>query len=153
MQRMNEHASQNPGLVGHLDRLVREHPEFEVLSESPSNFYCFRYVPNGLAEHQEQGEVRRLLDCVNEEIVNSAHREGFGLVSMTHVLGRAAICISINADISLREEVDATFEAIARWGRTLSRKHRSSVISLTRGMESTQCFSESHSSSTEVSVT
>ena len=129
MPRMEEGVTQNVGLRGYLHNLVREHPDFEVLCEPTVDLYGFRYVPNDLSEHQQQREVRQLLDRLNEEIVESAQREGFALVTMTHVLGRVAIRLSIYADRTAREDVDATFEAIARWGRLCSKKHLLSVVS------------------------
>jgi glutamate/tyrosine decarboxylase-like PLP-dependent enzyme len=117
MPRMRE-----DGLIVQLDNLVCEHPDFEALHEPTLNGYCFRCVPNGLVERQEEPEVEALLDVLNEEIVQAVQRNGFAAVVTIRIQGRAAIRASFCSDRTLVEEVDATFEAIARWGRLLNKK-------------------------------
>lgn len=138
---------QTEGPVVQLHRLVRDHPDFEVVSELPSA-YCFRYVPNGLAERQEETGVQRLLDRLNEEIVEAVQRSGVTLTA-TRVRDRVAMQVLVCAQAS---DIDATFEAIARWGRLLNKK-LSIRYETTAAMEETLCSSESHSSLTEVSAT
>lgn len=137
MPRMQEEVTQNVGLVGYLHNLVCEHPDFETLYE-PTLCYGFRYMPNVLAERQAEPEVQELLDRLNEEIVTTAQRGGI-TVSMTHVGGRIAIRIPICSQRMLKEDVDATFEAIARCGRLLTKKELSVRCELTRDMESKLC--------------
>lgn len=138
------------GLVVQLDNLVREHPDFEPLHEPTLNGYCFRCVPNGLVERQEEPEVQALLDLLNEEIVQAVRRNGFAAVVTIRVQGRAAIRVSFCSSRTLVEEVDATFEAIARWGRLLNKKLS---VRYEPDMETKLCSSGSHSSPTEVSAT
>ena len=138
------------GLVVQLDNLVREHPDFEALHEPTLNGYCFRCVPNGLVERQEEPEVQALLDLLNEEIVQAVQRNGFAAVVTTRVQGRAAIRVSFCSGRTLVEEVDATFEAIARWGRLLNKKLS---VRYEPDMEAKLCSNGSHSSPTEVSAT
>ena len=123
-----EDISNNPNLVSHLHQLVREHPDFEVLCEPTDHLYGFRYVPNCLAEHQNQREVQQLLDRLNEEIVDRAQSECFAPVTTVHVLGRVALRISIYIDRTVREDIDATFDAIARWGWLCNKKYLTSVV-------------------------
>jgi glutamate/tyrosine decarboxylase-like PLP-dependent enzyme len=115
--------TQNVGLVAYLHDLVRDHPDFEVLCEPTADLYCFRYVPNDLSEQKDQSEVRQLLDHLNEEIVESVQPESPVLVTKMYVDGRIAIRMWIFAGDSVREEVETTFEAIARWGRLCNKKH------------------------------
>ena len=136
--------------VVQLDNLVREHPDFEVLHEPTLNGYCFRCVPNDLVERQGEPEVQALLDVLNEEIVQAVQRNGFAGVVTIHVQGRPAIRVSFSSGQTLVEEVDTTFDAIARWGRLLNKK-LSARYEL--DMEAKRCSSESHSSRTEVSAT
>ena len=138
------------GLVVQLDNLVREHPDFEPLHEPTLNGYCFRCVPNGLVERQEEPEVQALLDALNEEIVQAVQRNGFAAVVTSRVQGRAAIRVSFYSGRTLEQEVDATFEAIARWGRLLNKKLS---VRYEPDMETKLCSSGSHSSPTEVSPT
>ena len=137
------------GLVVQLDNLVREHPDFETLHESTLNSYSLRYVPNGLIERQDEPEVQALLDVINEEIVEAVRHNDFSQVVTIRVQGRAAIRVSFCPE-SLVEEVDATFEAIARWGRLLNKKLTIRNETTTSDMEAKLCSSGSHSSSTGV---
>ena len=86
MARMRE-----DGPVDQLHNLVRDHPDFEVLSEPTNYRYFFRYLPNGLSELQEEFEVQQLLDRLNEEIVEAVVRHGFTQVATTRVCDRVAI--------------------------------------------------------------
>ena len=138
----------NLDITRHLYELVRDHPDFEVLCEPTRDPYYFRYVPNTLAEPQDESEIQELLDRLNEEIVESVQRSGLNSVITTRVRGRVAIQIANSSNGT----VDATFEAIARWGRWLNNK-RSVSNQTTPGMEAEQCLSELDSSLTEVSAT
>ena len=115
--------TQNVGLVAYLHDLVREHPDFEVLCEPTDDLYCFRYVPNDLSEQKDQLGVRQLLDHLNEEIVETAQRESAALVTKMYVDGHIAIRMWVFSDDTARDDVETTFEAIARWGRLCNKKH------------------------------
>jgi glutamate/tyrosine decarboxylase-like PLP-dependent enzyme len=134
-----------------LHDLVREHPDFEVFGEPTLYLYRFRYVPNGMAERQDEPEVQTLLDRLNQEIVETLQRSGLTLVN-TRIGGRVAIQMSICSHRTLGDEIEAMFETIARWGRLLNKK-LSVRHETTPDMESKLCLSELHSSSTEVSAT
>ena len=152
MPRMQPDALQRIGLVDHLHKLVREHPDFEVLHESTFNNYGFRYVPNGLAERQDEREVQQMLDLLNEMIVESVQRDDHGLLTMGYVGRRVAIRMSLRSQTTSKVDVDRTFEAIALMGRLLT-KQLFPRFGITPDMETQPCSSESHSSSTEVSAT
>ena len=143
--------SKNLCLARRLHTLVREHPDFEVLHEPTLYLYCFRYVPNGLADRQDEPGVQTQLDRLNQEIVEAIQRSGLALVMTTRIRGRVAIRMSICSHRTLEEDVDATFEAIARWGHLLSKRsylhNRKSAE-----MEVSSCSSESYCLPTEVSA-
>ena len=151
MPRMQEtDILNNAGLVSHIDNLVREHPDFEVLCDPCVSGYCFRYLPNGLVEPQDR-QIQMLLDHVNGEIVEAVQHEGFTFLAKTRVCGCVAMRMSIESHRILLEDVDKLFEAIARWGRTL----KNDLLirrNTTPDMEGEQCLNESHSSSTVLSV-
>ncbi len=109
-------------------------------------------MPNGLAERQEEPEVQTQLDRLNQEIVEAIQRSGLALVMTTRIRGRVAIRMSICSQRTLEEDVDATFEAIARWGRLL---YLSNYVHNEKSaeMEELSCSSESYSLPTEVSAT
>ena len=144
--------SKNLSLARHLHNLVREHPDFEVLHEPTLYLYCFRYVPNAMAERQEEPEVQSQLDRLNQAIVEAVRRSGLALVTTTRIRDRVAMQMSICPDRTLETDVDATFEAIARWGRLLSRTN-SGNNEESAAVEEMPCSSESCSLPTEVLVT
>ena len=133
-----------------LHDLVREHPDFEVVSEPTLYLYRFRYVPNGMAERQDEPEVQTQLDRLNQEIVETVQHQGLTLVN-TRVRGRVAIQMSICSRRTLVDEADAVFETIARWGRLINTK-LSVRHETTPDMEAQLCSSGSHSLLTEVSA-
>ena len=132
-----------------LHDLVREHPDFDVVPGSTHNEYCFRYIPNSLVERQEEPDVQALLDVLNEEIVQAVQHNGFAEVRKILVRGRTAIRMTCSGT-NLAKDVEATFEALARWGRLLNKKLSARNKP---DMETELCSSELHSSPTEVSVT
>jgi glutamate/tyrosine decarboxylase-like PLP-dependent enzyme len=111
------------GLARRLHELVSEHPDFQVLHQPNPHRYSFRYVPNALADRHGEPGVRALLDRLNLEIVEAVRRGGPALVAATCVGGRAAISASICSPGTTGEAVDAAFEAVARWGRLLTKTH------------------------------
>ena len=106
-----------------LHELVSEHPDFDVLGPPAHDVYRLRYVPNGLIGREEEPEVTRLLDHLNQEIVEMVRRCGFASVMRTTVESCVAIQISISPAIAPTDDIDATFEVIARWGRLLNKKN------------------------------
>ena len=152
MPRMRQDVLQKVALVDHLHKLVREHPDFEVLHELTFTDYGFRYVPNRLAERQDEREVQQMLDLLNEMIVESVQRDDHGLLTMTYVGRRVAILMSLRSQTASKADVDRTFEAIAVMGRLLT-KQLFPRFGITPDMETQSCSSESHSSSTEASAT
>jgi glutamate/tyrosine decarboxylase-like PLP-dependent enzyme len=111
--------SKNLGLARRLHELVRDHPDFEVLHEPTLYIYSFRYVPNQLADRQQEPAVAQLVDQLNEDIAGSIRKSGLALLMTTHIRGRVALRMSICSQRTLAEDVDATFEAIAAAGRRL----------------------------------
>jgi aromatic-L-amino-acid/L-tryptophan decarboxylase len=115
--------SKNLGLARRLHDLISEHPDFEVLHEPTPYLYCFRYVPNPLSERQEEPGVRALLDGLNREVAGAVRRGGPALLMTTRVRGRVALRMPVCSHRASEEDVDATFEAAARWGRLLAVSH------------------------------
>jgi glutamate/tyrosine decarboxylase-like PLP-dependent enzyme len=122
-RRLHDDYSSNLALTEHLHGLVSDHPDFEVLTEPGLDLYCFRYVPNGIAERQEEVEVQELLDCLNQEVVKAVQSSGLSTVMAIHVHGRVAIRMSSFSHNNLPNDVDLIFETIARWGWRLSKNY------------------------------
>jgi glutamate/tyrosine decarboxylase-like PLP-dependent enzyme len=114
--------------------------------------YCFRYVPNALAERQEEPEVQVQLDRLNQKIADAIQRSGPALVMTTRIRRRVAIRMSICSQRTLEKDFDATFEAMARWGRLLYLSNHAQKQKISRD-GGYACSSESYSSPTEVLAT
>lgn len=133
-----------------LHELVNDHPDFEHVSVT-GDVYCFRYVPHGLGDCQEAPEVRGLIDQLNQEIAEAVLRNGTHLLMRIGIHKRVALRMSI-CRTTLQEDVDATFEAVARWGRLITKTHFVNYEQLTE-RETSSCSSEFCSSRTESLVT
>lgn len=120
---LRELVSKNISLLDGLHNLVREHPDFEVLHEPILYRYSFRYLPNGLAAQRDEPAVQTLIDRLNQGIVAAVQRQGSRLVTTTYINGRIAIRMSLCSHRTVAKDVETTFEAIARWGRLLTKAH------------------------------
>jgi len=145
---MSELFSNDPRLR-RLHELVNDHPDFERVAAQRMDVYCFRYVPNGLADRQDEPEIQRLLDRLNQEIAAAIQRTGPASLMTTSIYGRIAMRMPNGPSATSTAEIDTTFEAIARWGRLLNKK-LTVQNSRIPDMEATLCLSESHFSPTEL---
>jgi aromatic-L-amino-acid/L-tryptophan decarboxylase len=109
-------------LARHLHELVRDHPDFVVVHEPALYIYCFRCMPNDLAPYEDQPEVAEAIDRLNQEIADQIQRSGLAFVMTTRIRGRVSLRLSICSHRTMPEDIDRTFEAIARIGRTLARQ-------------------------------
>lgn len=135
--------------LARLHELVSDHPDFEVICEPTLSSYYFRYLPNGFVEREEEPEVREMLNRLNQEIVEIVRRSGFTSVITTIEKTRVAIQISIRPAGTPADDIDVTFEALARWGRLLMKTQLVSA-GQTAEMEALPCLSEFCSSPMEV---
>jgi glutamate/tyrosine decarboxylase-like PLP-dependent enzyme len=148
---MSEPFSNDAGL-GRLHELINDHPDFELLPAPSVNVYSFRYVPNDLADRQDEPEVQRLLDQLNQEIVETVRRHGVELLSTIRVRDCVAMRLSVDSARASEGRIDAAFEALARWGRLITKTHSISYSTETR-KETSLCQSESYSSPMELLAT
>jgi aromatic-L-amino-acid/L-tryptophan decarboxylase len=112
--------AKNIGLARRLHELVSDHPDFEVLHEPTLYIYSFRYVPYALAERDGEPGVQEAVDSLNQAIAESIQRSGLAFLMTTRIRGRAALRLSICSHRTLADDIDRTFEAIAREGRRLA---------------------------------
>jgi glutamate/tyrosine decarboxylase-like PLP-dependent enzyme len=114
--------SKNIALARRLHSIVREHPDFEVLHEPVLNVYSFRFLPNVLADREDEPEIGAYLDRLNEEITRAVAETGFAFLMTTRIRGRVALRMSICSHRTTEEDIDATFAGIASIGRELARR-------------------------------
>ncbi len=102
------------------ERLVQDHPDFEVLHEPRLYLYCFRYVPNTVGDRCAGAEIQRRIDALNQAIADEIQRSGLAFVMTTRIHGRVAPRMSICSHRTTQAAIDDTFAAMARLGRQLT---------------------------------
>lgn len=107
-------------LTQYLHKLVRDHPDFEVIHQPTLYLYCFRYAPSSLAKRAEEPQVRERLDQLNQEIAEAVQRSGLALVMTSRIRGRVVLRMSICSQRTESEDIKRTFEALARVGHDLA---------------------------------
>jgi glutamate/tyrosine decarboxylase-like PLP-dependent enzyme len=103
-------------LSRHLHALVRQHPDFEAMTQHLS-ITTFRYVPRDLQSATARADVEPYLDRLNEELLTRVERSGEAFLSNAVVNGRFALraCI-VNFRTSLAD-IEALPDGLARHGR------------------------------------
>jgi glutamate/tyrosine decarboxylase-like PLP-dependent enzyme len=103
-------------LARHLHVLVREHPDFEAMTQHLS-ITTFRYVPRDLRSTQPTPESEEYLQRLNQEVLTRVERSGHAFLSNAMVGGRFAlrVCV-VNFRTSLAD-IEALPPLLSRFGR------------------------------------
>jgi hypothetical protein len=141
---MSQSSSTKTGIV-RFKELVNDHPDFELVPSPNANVCRFRYVPNSLAERQHEPQISKLLNQLNQEIIEMVRRNRAVVMETVPVNGYLANEVSISHGSI--ENVETTFEAIAGWGRRLRTRL---IHDISMETEASSCLSESCSSVTAV---
>ena len=107
-------------LAQHLHQLVRDHADFEVIHEPTLYLYCFRYIPHALVQRAEQPGVRERLDQLNQEIAEAVQKSGVALVMTSRIRGRVVLRMSICSQRTEQDDIERTFDALAKAGHKLA---------------------------------
>jgi glutamate/tyrosine decarboxylase-like PLP-dependent enzyme len=103
-------------LATHLHGLVRQHPDFEALTQHLS-ITTFRYVPQDLRSARQTPEGEEYLQRLNQELLTRIERSGEAFLSNAMVGGRFALraCI-VNFRTSLAD-IEALLPLLSRLGQ------------------------------------
>jgi glutamate/tyrosine decarboxylase-like PLP-dependent enzyme len=71
----------------HLERLVRESDDFEMLAPVELSIFCFRYLPPGFERGRNDGEI----SMFNERLLVALQRDGSSYLSNATIAGRFAL--------------------------------------------------------------
>jgi glutamate/tyrosine decarboxylase-like PLP-dependent enzyme len=106
-------------LARHLHTCVRQHPEFEALTQHLS-ITTFRYVPPGLPAGWPAADREEYLQRLNQALLTRVERSGEAFLSNAVVNGRFALraCI-VNFRTSL-QDVEALLPLLSRLGREVT---------------------------------
>ena len=107
-------------LSRHLHALVREHPEFEALTQHLS-ITTFRYVPRDLAGSPDAEDY---LQRLNQELLSRVERSGDAFLSNAMVNGRFALRACIVNFRTSQADVEALLPLLSRLGAETDRALR-----------------------------
>lgn len=115
---------QNIRCAEHLDRLVRQADDFEVLHEPTLFIYSFRYAPASLREEaaDSEEEIERIegrLDELNQRIADEIQLSGLAFIMTSRVNGRVVLRLSICSHRTTLEDMDMVFHKIKELGEQL----------------------------------
>lgn len=94
----------------HLEQLVRESDDFEMLAPVQLSIFCFRYVPPAVklalakADEASCGRIEEELDALNERLLVKLQRDGSSYLSNARLGGRFSLrgCV-MNYRTTLRD--------------------------------------------------
>jgi aromatic-L-amino-acid decarboxylase len=103
---------QNMAQASHLEALVREHPQLELLAPRAMNVVCFRYFSAGLDDVA--------LNRLNRRLVVDLQESGLYVVSGTLLDGRYAIRVANTNHRSRMDDFDALAADVVAFGDRLA---------------------------------
>jgi glutamate/tyrosine decarboxylase-like PLP-dependent enzyme len=110
-------------LSRHLDALMRQHPDFEALTQQLS-IATFRYVPAEMRATVGTPETEQYLDRLNQELLSRVERSGEAFLSNAMVNGRFALRACIVNFRTSQADIEALLPLIARLGAEADRTLR-----------------------------
>jgi glutamate/tyrosine decarboxylase-like PLP-dependent enzyme len=106
-----------------LDTLVREHPDFEALTQHLS-ITTFRYVPREMRATIGTPETEQRLERLNQELLSRVERSGEAFLSNALVNGRFALRACIVNFRTAQADIEALVQLAARIGAEVDRSLR-----------------------------
>jgi aromatic-L-amino-acid/L-tryptophan decarboxylase len=103
-------------LARHLYALVREHPDFEALTQHLS-ITTFRYIPHDLRAARQAPETEAYLQRLNQELLTRVERSGEAFLSNAMVGGRFALRACIVNFRTRPSDIEALVALLSRLGR------------------------------------
>jgi len=125
--------SQNVRCAEHLDRLVRESPDFEPLHRPNLFIYSFRYFPGDvrLPEQQngdEENGLNGYLDHLNQRIADEMQLSGTAFIMTSKIHGRTVLRMSICSHRTTLQDIEIVFEKLREIGEALHRRERPEAL-------------------------
>jgi glutamate/tyrosine decarboxylase-like PLP-dependent enzyme len=111
-------------LSQYLDGLVREHPDFEALTQHLS-IATFRYVPRDMQPIIGAPATEEHLEQLNQDLLSRVERSGDAFLSNAMVNGRFALRACIVNFRTSQADIEALVRLVARLGAEADRALRS----------------------------
>ena len=110
-------------LAKELERVLRDHPELEALTQGLS-ITTFRYVPADLRAKTGSESVKEYLNQLNQELLDRIERSGEGFFSNAIIKGQFALRACIVNFRTTLADVEVLPELIARLGHEVDQDLR-----------------------------
>jgi len=115
---------QNVRCVEHLDKLVRESPDFEAFHPPMLLIYSFRYAPEELRTKAQESneaaeEMNAYLDQLNQQIADEIQLSGVAFLMTSKIRGRVVLRLSICSHRTTPGDIDLVFTKIREFGGRL----------------------------------
>ena len=111
-ERLGRMIQQNIDQAHHLEALIRQRPELEVISGATLNIVCLRYRAEGYDEDA--------LNQLNKDILVAVQESGIAVPSQGIINGRFAIRVCITNHRTIRDDLTILLDAITKEGRARS---------------------------------
>ncbi|WP_232698571.1 pyridoxal phosphate-dependent decarboxylase family protein [Brevibacillus daliensis] len=105
MQAITEAIDRAMDLTLFAEELMKENPDFEILSPAQFGILCFRIHPKGMDHSSE-------LETLNQEICNRVVAEGSYLIATTRLRGELALRICILGFRTGKEDVEGVVSSV-----------------------------------------
>lgn len=97
-------------LAARAEEILRDRPEFELLSPAQLGVVCFRY--GGTAHTGD-------LDELNREICNRINQSGYAFLSSTQIRGKYSLRLCILSHRTTEADVEGVIDRLAEIGRSI----------------------------------
>ncbi len=104
----------NNACARHLEKLVEQSDDFEMLAPVELSIFCFRYLPRGITE--DQGG----LNAFNEKLLLELQRDGSSYLSNALIEGRFALRGCVLNFRTTEHDMEILLEDLRRLARNLS---------------------------------
>ncbi|HEM49409.1 MAG TPA: aspartate aminotransferase family protein, partial [Caldithrix sp.] len=105
VQGLQERLRYHIQLAEELERKMKEHPEFELMTRRNINLVCFRYHPKNIGAEYE-------LDQLNESILHKLNATGKIYLTHTRIKNHYVIRLIIGQTYVTREHVEKAWQLI-----------------------------------------
>ena len=108
--------------VEHLDKLVREDPDFEALHQPNLLMYCFRYNPASRKENEGSAPDGQspYLDILNQSICDEIQASGKAFIMTSKLKGDVVIRLSVCSHRTTTSDIDEVFGALKAIGQSVA---------------------------------
>jgi aromatic-L-amino-acid/L-tryptophan decarboxylase len=109
IQKYADQIEKNIHQARYLAQKIEANTSLELMAPVPLNIVCFRYVRDGLSDHD--------LDLINKEIVMTLQENGIASPSSTILNGKYAIRVAITNHRSIQEDFNIFLDAVLEIGK------------------------------------